>query len=69
MVNPVLTLLFDLFLIGSGLAVVTGMVLEYRASRRAAVGGLAAPFRARCRRPAAARARAAVGRGRRRLAV
>ena len=39
MVNPVLTIAFDVFLIGSGAAVVAGMIAEYRASRHVAVGG------------------------------
>ena len=74
MVNPLLTVLFDMFLIGSGVAVLTGMYIEYRASRRGAVGGLAVPFQQRAaRRPATisrTRARgASVGRARRRLAA
>jgi hypothetical protein len=40
MVNPLLTILFDLFLIASALMIVAGMVAEYRAStREASVGG------------------------------
>lgn len=38
MVNPVLTIAFDLFLIGSALVIIGGMVQEYRASRRPSVG-------------------------------
>lgn len=72
MVNPALTILFDLFLIASGLAVLAGMALEYRASRRASIGGRTVSFRARCGRPVSAsraRSRAVVGRSRRRLAA
>ena len=38
MVNPLLTILFDIFLIGSALAVTAGMVAEYLASREPHVG-------------------------------
>lgn len=38
MVNPILTTLFDLFLIGSAAAVILGMVREYRANRLPAIG-------------------------------
>ncbi|MCK9520827.1 MAG: hypothetical protein M0R74_17660 [Dehalococcoidia bacterium] len=38
MVNPLLTILFDLFLVGSALIILGGMVAEYRASRQDAVG-------------------------------
>lgn len=71
MVNPVLTILFDLFLVGSALAIVAGMVNEYRASRTLAVGGGA---RRRTVRPVALRAhrrldRASAAAARRRLAA
>ncbi|HML98138.1 MAG TPA: hypothetical protein PKD75_06620 [Tepidiformaceae bacterium] len=38
MVNPVLTILFDLFLIGSALALVSAMTTEYLVSREPHVG-------------------------------
>lgn len=38
MINPVLTLLFDLFLIGSASTIIAGMVQEYLASRTVSVG-------------------------------
>jgi hypothetical protein len=38
MVNPLLTILFDIFLIGSALAVTAGMVAEYLANREPHVG-------------------------------
>lgn len=38
MVNPLLTLLFDLFLIGGALAIVAAMVQEYMRSRTPSVG-------------------------------
>jgi hypothetical protein len=38
MVNPLLTILFDIFLIGSALAVSAGMVAEYLATREPQVG-------------------------------
>ena len=38
MVNPILTTLFDLFLVGSAVAVIAGMVREYRANRLPAIG-------------------------------
>ncbi len=40
MVNPVLTILFDVFLIGSALAIIAGLVQEQRANRLPAVGSL-----------------------------
>ncbi|MCC7365325.1 MAG: hypothetical protein IT303_13240 [Dehalococcoidia bacterium] len=71
MVNPVLTILFDAFLIGSGATILGGMIAEYRASRRGAVGGVAVPFRRRQPAPAVRLMRRAgsVGRARRRLAA
>jgi hypothetical protein len=39
MVNPVLTVLFDLFLVGSAITIVAAMVQEYFVSRTPAVGG------------------------------
>jgi hypothetical protein len=38
MVNPVLTVIFDLFLIGSALALISAMATEYLASREPHVG-------------------------------
>jgi len=38
MVNPVITLLFDLFLIGAAAGIIASMVAEYLASRRPSVG-------------------------------
>ena len=38
MVNPVLTILFDLFLIGAALAVTAGIAMEYLAQREPHVG-------------------------------
>ncbi len=38
MVNPVITVLFDLFLIGSAAGIIAGMVAEYLGSRRPSVG-------------------------------
>jgi hypothetical protein len=39
MVNPVLTVAFDLFLIGSAVAVIAAMLDEHFSSRRPSVGG------------------------------
>lgn len=47
MVNPLLTVIFDLFLIGSAVAIVTGMVLEFRASKGVSVGTTQSAYRAR----------------------
>ena len=47
MVHPLLTLLFDLFLIGSAGAIATAMLLEYRASKGVAVGVARSAYRAR----------------------
>jgi hypothetical protein len=49
MVNPVLTLLFDLFLVGSAVAIIAAMVQEYLASRRPSVGGRMEPTLSRRR--------------------
>ena len=38
MINPVLTILFDLFLIGSALAVTAGMAAEYLVTREPHIG-------------------------------
>ncbi len=38
MINPVLTILFDIFIIGSGLAIVAGLIAEHRANRIPAIG-------------------------------
>ncbi len=39
MVNPVLTLLFNLFLVGAALTVIAAMAQEYLESRTPSVGG------------------------------
>lgn len=39
MVNPVLTIAFNLFLVGTALTVIAAMVQEYLASRTPSVGG------------------------------
>lgn len=49
MVNPVLTILFDLFLIGSALALISAMATEYLASRQPHVGSTRAARLARPR--------------------
>ena len=38
MVHPILTILFDLFIIGSAVTISAGMVAEYLASREPQVG-------------------------------
>jgi hypothetical protein len=48
MVNPVLTIIFDLFLIGSALALISAMATEYLVSREPHVGS---PRAARVPRP------------------
>ncbi|MEP6870477.1 MAG: hypothetical protein ABI939_01370 [Anaerolineaceae bacterium] len=53
MVNPVLTVIFDLFLIGSAASVVSAMVLEYRANRGPAIGNAKSAYRARVTRSSA----------------
>ncbi|MEO6398299.1 MAG: hypothetical protein ABIP13_07505 [Tepidiformaceae bacterium] len=50
MINPLLTIIFDLFLIGSAASVVTAMLLEARASRGAAIGQHQSAYRARVTR-------------------
>ena len=50
MVNPVLTLLFDLFLVGSAVAIIAAMVQEHLGSRRPSVGGRMEPTLPRKRR-------------------
>lgn len=47
MVHPLLTIIFDLFLIGSAGAIVTAMAMEYRASRGVTVGATRSAYRAR----------------------
>ncbi len=42
MVNPILTVLFDLFLIGSAIAIIAAMVQEYFDSRTPSIGGTGA---------------------------
>ena len=39
MVNPILTILFDLFLVGSAIAIIAAMTQEYFDSRGASIGG------------------------------
>jgi hypothetical protein len=39
MVNPMLTVLFNLFLVGSAVAIIAAMVQEYFDSRTPSVGG------------------------------
>ncbi len=53
MVNPVFTVIFDLFLIGSASSIVAAMVLEYRASRGAAIGQTQSAYKARVTRNSA----------------
>ena len=38
MVNPLLTVLFDLFLVGAAIAIIAAMVDEYFSSRTPAIG-------------------------------
>lgn len=52
MVHPLLTVIFDLFLIGSATGIVTGMALEYRASKGVSVGNTRSAYRARQARTA-----------------
>lgn len=68
MVNPVLTVIFDLFLIGSAASVATAMVLEYRASRGSAIGRTQSAYRARVTRNSAIVARRSRRSGRLRAA-
>ncbi len=44
MVNPLLTILFDLFLIGSALAVTVGMAAEYLVAREPHIGSTRGAF-------------------------
>ena len=39
MINPVLTIIFDLFLVGSAIAIVAAMMQEYFDSRAPSIGG------------------------------
>ena len=39
MVNPLLTIIFDLFLVGSAITIVAAMVQEYLESRTPSIGG------------------------------
>lgn len=57
MVNPVLTLIFDLFLIGSAISVVAAMVVEYRTGRSPAIGRAQSAYRSRVTRDSAVVAR------------
>jgi|GEM_PF-6946030 len=54
MVNTLLTVIFDIVLIGTALVILCGMVAEYRASKQPSVGGQRlmrfTPQRARRRR-------------------
>ncbi|MBK8558563.1 hypothetical protein [Candidatus Amarobacter glycogenicus] len=59
MVNPLLTILFDLFLIGSALAVTAAMATEYFTTREPHVGGMR---RSRQGSPANSRRRATMHR-------
>jgi len=59
MVNPLLTILFDLFLIGSALAIAAAMATEYFLLREPHVGGAR---KARPAAPASPRRRATVHR-------
>jgi len=58
MVNPVLTILFDLFLIGGAAAIIAGMAAEAVAARRPGVGASRPARRVRQARPAARTTRA-----------
>ncbi len=53
MVNPILTIIFDLFLIGSASSIVAAMALEYRASQGAAIGRTQSAYKARVTRNSA----------------
>ena len=69
MVNPLLTIAFDIFLIGSAVVIAGGMVNEYLAAKKEAIGG---GRRARVRalpQPKAASRVGTRGHGRRRLAA
>ena len=57
MVNPILTLIFDLFLIGSAISVVAAMVVEYRTGRSPAIGRSQSAHRSRVTRDSAVVAR------------
>ena len=47
MVNPLITIVFDLFLIGSAASIVAAMAVEYRASQGAVIGRAQSAYRAR----------------------
>ena len=53
MVNPLITIVFDLFLIGSAASIVVAMAVEYRASQGAAIGRAQSAYRARAVRQSA----------------
>ncbi len=53
MVNPVLTIVFDLFVIGSAAVILAGLAGEYRAHRPPVVGARRNVFVARPRVPRA----------------
>lgn len=55
MVNPLLTILFDIFLIGSAVAVSASMVAEYLMSREPHVGTTRPALAARAQRRAPVR--------------
>jgi len=56
MVNPILTILFDLVLVGTAIAVIAALVAEQRSGHRSVVGDGAgdrlSPRDPSCRRPA-----------------
>lgn len=51
MVNPLLTILFDLFLVGSAITIVAAMVQEYLDSRTPSIGGTRAGGASRIETP------------------
>lgn len=53
MVNPLLTAVFDLFLIGSAASIVVAMVVEYRANQGPAIGRAQSKYNARLTRNSA----------------
>lgn len=53
MVNPLLTVIFDLFLIGSAASVVVAMIVEYRTNQGPAIGRAQSTYHARVTRNSA----------------
>ena len=51
MVNPLLTILFDLFLVGSAITIIAAMVQEYFDSRTPSIGGTHASGASRLETP------------------